>query len=256
MNILVCVKRVPATGSKITLTPDEQEIDTRHLGFVVSPHEECAVEEAVRLVEANGGGSTVLTLGPEAAIEQLRDALAVGMDDAVLLETDGPEWDPAATARAIVDVVRARQAAGRPFDLLLFGSESADSGNYQVGVRAACALGWPCVAGAKGLKIDGQTVQVEREAPAGKETLEMALPAVVTVKEGLNLPRYPSVPGRLKAKKKPVERLQPARPAASLQKIRLKLPSVKEHHVEILGRGPGAAPKAVAVLQRLGIVAQ
>src|SRR5437867_3199032 len=112
MNVLVCVKRVPVTGGRISLTADQQEIDTRFLGFTVSPHEECAVEEAVRLVEAQGGASTVLTLGPEAAIEQLRDALAMGIDRAVLLETDGREWDPVATAGAIVDAVRAQRAGG------------------------------------------------------------------------------------------------------------------------------------------------
>ena len=85
MNILVCVKRVPATAGKITLTADEQAIDTRYLGFTVSPHEECAVEEAVRLIEAHGGTSTVLTLGPDEATDQLREAMAVGIDRAILL---------------------------------------------------------------------------------------------------------------------------------------------------------------------------
>src|SRR3972149_2964287 len=117
MNILVCVKRVPATGGKVTLTPGEQEIDTRYLGFTVSPHEECAVEEAVRLIEKHGGSTAVLTLGPEAASEQLRDAMAMGVDRAILLETDGREWDAAATAGAIVATVRAQAAAGRDFDL-------------------------------------------------------------------------------------------------------------------------------------------
>src|SRR5262249_48931884 len=101
VNILVCVKRVPAAAGKITLTPDAQEMDTRHLGFTISPHEECAVEEAVRLVTTHGGSSTVLTLGPEAATEQLRDAMSIGIERAVLLETDGREWDPGATAAAI-----------------------------------------------------------------------------------------------------------------------------------------------------------
>ncbi|MEP7359521.1 MAG: electron transfer flavoprotein beta subunit/FixA family protein, partial [Anaerolineales bacterium] len=135
MNILVCVKRVPATGAKISLTADEQDIDTRYLGFTISPHEECAVEEAVRLIEAKGGSSVVLTLGPDAAAEQLRDAMALGMDRGLLLETDGRDWDAGATAAAIVDAVRAEQAAGTQFDLILFGNESADSGGYQVGVR-------------------------------------------------------------------------------------------------------------------------
>ena len=98
MNILVCVKRVPATGGKIVLTADAQDIDTRFLGFTISPHEECGVEEAVRIVEAGGGSSTVLTLGPEVASEQLRDAMAIGIDNAVLLQTDGSDWDAFATA--------------------------------------------------------------------------------------------------------------------------------------------------------------
>jgi electron transfer flavoprotein beta subunit len=254
MNILVCVKRVPATGSKIPLTPDGQAIDVRYLGFTISPHEECAVEEAVRLVEAHGGTSTVLTLGPEAASEQLRDAMAIGVDNAVLLESDGREWDPAATAAAIVAVVQARQAAGTPFDLLLLGNEAADSGDYQVGVRVAHALDWPCVTGLKEIKVAGGQVQATREAGGGRETFAISLPAVLTVKEGLNLPRYPSLPGRLKAKKKPLERSAPPWQAPGLAMQRLRLPSEKEHQVEILGHGADAAPRAVEVLKRLGVI--
>jgi electron transfer flavoprotein beta subunit len=254
MNILVCVKRVPATSARITLTADAQAIDTKYLGFTVSPHEECAVEEAVRIVEAQGGSSTVLTLGPDAAAEQLRDAMSIGIDDAILLETDGREWDAAATANAIVAVVRARQAAGKPFDLLLFGNESADSGGFQVGVRVAHALDWPCVTGLKGLSFANGHAQGTREASGGRETLTVSLPAVFTVKEGLNLPRYPSLPGRLKAKKKPLERITPQWQEPGLAKVRLKLPSEKEHQVEILGKGADAAPKAVELLQKLGVI--
>ena len=141
MNILVCVKRVPQTGGRIVLTADAQAIDTRFLGATISPHEECGVEEAVRIVEANGGSSAVLTLGPAAAEEQLRDAMAIGIDRAILLETDGRDWDPIATADAIVESIRAEEAANGPFDLILFGNESADSGGFQVGIRVAHALG-------------------------------------------------------------------------------------------------------------------
>ena len=111
MNILVCVKRVPATGGKIVLTADAQDIDTRFLGFTISPHEECGVEEAVRIVEAQGGSSTVLTLGPEVASEQLRDAMAIGIDNAVLLETDGADWDAVRDGRR--DRRRDPRARGR-----------------------------------------------------------------------------------------------------------------------------------------------
>ena len=107
----------------MTLTADSRDIDTKFLGFVVSPHEECAVEEAVRIIETHGGASVVMTLGPEAATDQLRDAMAVGIDRAVLLETDGSDWDPVATAAALVDEIRALEASAGPFDLILFGNE-------------------------------------------------------------------------------------------------------------------------------------
>ncbi len=103
MNVLVCVKRVPLTGGKIVLTGDERAIETRHLGFTISPHEECGVEEAVRIVEAHGCSTTVLTLGPPEAEEQLRDQLAIGADRAIHLVTDGLDWDPESTAAALVD---------------------------------------------------------------------------------------------------------------------------------------------------------
>lgn len=254
MNVLVCIKRVPAVAGKITLTADEQEIDTRYLAFTMSPHEECAVEEAVRLVAAHGGSGTVLTLGPEAAIEQLRDAMSIGIEGAVLLETDGREWDPMATAAAIVDAIRAKRAAGTAYDLLLFGNEAADTGDYQVGIRVAHALDLPCVTGVKGLEVRDGRLAAKREAGGGAEIFEVSLPAVLAVKEGLNLPRYPSLPGRLKAKKKAIERITPQWNGGGLEKVRLKSPKERGSQVEILGRGPEAAPRAVEVLRTLGLV--
>lgn len=254
MDVLVCVKRVPATGARIVLTEDQQKIETRNLGFTVSPHEECAVEEAVRLVEEHGGAATVLTLGPGEAEEQLRDALAVGIDRAVLLETDGGEWDPIATAQAIVDAVEAQRAEGNDFDVYLFGNESADTGGYQVGVRVAHALDLPCVTGIKGLEIDGARATARREGSGGWEVFEVALPAVFTVKEGINLPRYPSLPGRLKAKKKPIEQSAPEPNGGGLQKIRLKNPPEQESEVQVLGEGAAAAPRIVDLLEEMKLV--
>jgi electron transfer flavoprotein beta subunit len=250
MRILVCVKRVPMTGGRIVLTGDEQAIETRHLGFTVSPHEECAVEEAVRLVEAEGGEVVVLTLGPEEAVEQLRDAMAIGADRAVHL-VGGGHWDAQATAGAIVDAVRAEDA---PFDLLLFGNESADAGGYQVGIRVAAALGLPVVTGVKGISAAGGRVRCEQEAGGGRDVYELPLPAVVTVLEGLNLPRYPSVPGRLRAQKKPVASSSPERPAARLEQVRLVVPACEGKQVEILGEGAGAAPRVVELLDELGVL--
>ena len=254
MNVLVCVKRVPATGGHIALTADGQEIDTRYLGFTISPHEECAVEEAVRLIEKHGGSTAVLTLGPEPAIEQLRDAMALGIDRAILLQTDGREWDPVATAGAIVEAIQRERAAGRAYDLILFGNESADSAGYQVGIRVAHALDLPCVTGVKGLEVEAGKVGVRRQTDSGWETAQLALPAVLTVREGLNLPRYPSLPGRLKARKKEVERVQVQWRDGGLEKLRLKLPVVTAHTVTILGNDGEAGPQVVDVLERLSLL--
>lgn len=257
MNVLVCVKRVPATGSRITLTDDALHIDTKFLGFTVSPHEECAVEEAVRLVEAHGGTSVVLTLGPEAAVEQLQDALAIGIERAILLETDDDlSWDAGATADAIVEAVRAEAAAGTTFDLLLFGNEAADSGDYQVGVRVAHALGLPCVSGVKALEVRGGSLVARREIAGAAETFEVALPAVVSVKEGINLPRFASVPGRIKAKKKEIARRSPQAPAPAVRTLRLRVPPEQRSEVHVLGQGPDAAPAVVDLLEQLGVAAR
>ena len=252
MNVLVCVKRVPETGARITLTPDAQAIDTSLLGFTISPHEECAVEEALRIVEAHGGSTTVLTLGPAGAAEQLQNAMAMGVGAAVLLETDGQDWNAEATADALAAAIRARP---EPFDLLLFGSEAADTGDYQVGVRVAHALGLPCVTGIKGIAIEDGRLTARREAGGGWEIFEVPLPAVVTVKEGLNLPRYASLPGRLRAKKTAIERLEPKPRESALVTTRLVVPPEQETHVEIIGGGPQAGLRVVEVLRELGLVA-
>ncbi|HEV7132189.1 MAG TPA: electron transfer flavoprotein subunit beta/FixA family protein [Gaiellaceae bacterium] len=249
MRVLVCVKRVPITGGRMVLTADAQALETKHLGFTISPHEECAVEESVRIVEAEGGETVVLTLGPAEAEEQLRDCMATGADRGILIKTDGTEWDAQATAAAIVDAVRAEE----PFDLILFGNESADSGNYQVGIRVAYALGLPVVTGLKKIELQGELVRCERDAGGARDVYVVPRPAVLTVLEGLNLPRYPSVPGRLRAKGKPLAVLEPARPEPKLEKLRLVVPEGQGKQAEILGRGPEAAPRVVELMQSLGV---
>jgi electron transfer flavoprotein beta subunit len=247
VKILCCVKRVPITGGKMVLTEDAQSLETRHLGFTISPHEECAVEEAVRIVEAGAGEVVVLTLGPAEAEEQLRDCMAIGADRGILLRTDD-EWDPQATAAAIVDAIR-----DEAFDLILVGNESADAGNYQVGIRLAHTLGLPVVTGLKKIELRDRGARVERDVGGARDVYEVALPAVLGVLEGLNLPRYPSVPGRLRAKSKPLAVVDVARPAAKLEKVRLVVPEGQGKQAEVLGTGADAAPRVVEVMQRLGV---
>ena len=251
MEILVCVKRVPMVGGKIVVTADGQDVDTRMSGFTVSPHEECAVEEAVRLVERHGGAATVLTLGPPAAADQLRDMLALGASGAVLLETDGREWGPMATARAIVDAIRGGDGG---YDLLLFGNESADTGGYQVPVRVAHALGLPCATGIKNLEVTETGARARREYRGTEEVFDLALPAVISVKEGINLPRYPSLPGRLRAKRAAIEQSVPEWHPEGLRKEGLRVPAGETKRAEILGTGADAVPALVALLDELGVL--
>ena len=232
----------------MVLTDDEQSIQTRHLGFTISPHEECGVEEAVRIVEAQGGEVVVLTLGPAEAEEQLRECMALGADRAIHLVTE-EEWDAQATASALVDAIRSEE----PFDLIVFGNESADAGNYQVGIRVSYALGLPIVTGVKGITLADGRARFEQEVANGMDVYDVALPAVVTVKEGLNLPRYPSVPAKLRANRKPVDANPVERPASKLEKLRLVVPEGQGKQAEILGHGPDAAAAVVEVMLKLGV---
>ena len=294
MEIAVCVKRVPMVGGKIVVTADGQDVDTRMSGFTVSPHEECAVEEAVRLIERHGGSVAVLTLGPPAAADQLRDMLSLGASRAVLLETDGREWGPIATAEAIVAQVTgaatdpaaspdpalpgpavcpdpalpdpaaspapalsdpaASPEPALPYDLLLFGNEAADTGDYQVPVRVAHALGLPCVTGIKNLEVTDAGARAKREYRGTEEVFDIPLPAVVSVKEGINLPRYPSLPGRLRAKRATIETRAPQWRADGLTKTGLRVPAGESKRAEILGNGADAVPALVALLDELGIL--
>lgn len=251
MEILTAIKRVPETGAKVNLTEDKQEIDTTSLGFTISPHEECAVEESVQLVEEHGGNVTALTMGSDEGTEQLREAIAMGADDGILVATDGDKRGPTATAKAIADQV---DAADADFDLLLFGNESADAANHHVGVRVAEELGLPVVTGIKDIDLDGNTVVAKREIPGGSEVYEVDLPAVVTVKEGLNDPRYPSMRAKMQARKATVDQVDAETYDDGLQLVELEVPETDDSAAEILGESPEAADDAVDVLEDLEVV--
>jgi electron transfer flavoprotein beta subunit len=251
MDVLVCIKRVPLSGGKFTITEDGLDIESAKLGFTISPHEEVAVEEAVRIAEKEGGSVTVLTLGPPDAEEQIREQMAIGADRGILIETDGQEWDPQGTASAIADAINADET---DFDLIIMGNESADASGYQVGIRVAHKLGRPIATGVKGITIADGKATFERPVKTGRELYEVPLPAVVTVLDGLNIPRYPSVPGRIRAKKKPIERLNPERPEPKLEKTRLEVPAMKSKQAQVLGNGPDAAPAVVEIFKQIGVI--
>ena len=264
MRILCCIKRVPAPGARINVTDDGQAVETAHLGFTTSPHEECAVEEAVLLTEAHGGTVTVLTAGPAEAEEQLRYAASVGAHELILIPIDDADrpWDPQRTAAALASAIQTAEADGGPFDLILFGNESADSGGHQVGVRVARALGRPIVNGIKGIELsedDPDTVVARRAVDAGFEVYHLPRPAVLGVKEGLNLPRYPTMRGRLASKKAEVRAIGSDAAAGGQAMVRLHRPAEQESTTEVLA-DPSAAPEDVAVtvvdlLEEIGVLA-
>ncbi len=250
MRVLVCVKRVPAPGARIVITEDGRGLETSHLSFTTSPHEECAVEAAIQLKEAHGGTAEVLTLGPDEAEEQLRYAASVGADGATLVPTDGSDIDPQATAAGLLSAIQALETDGGPFDLILFGNESADSGGFQVGIRVAHGLGRPVVSGIKGIDVDDGSVRLRREIPGGFEVYQLPLPAVVAVKEGITLPRNPTLSGRLKSKKLEVRRHETELTPGGQRMVRFQSPPEQEVHTEILTD----AGAVVDTLERLGVL--
>ena len=254
MRILVCVKRVPAPGARINVTADGMAVDSAHLGFTTSPHEECAVEEAVRLVGEHGGEVTVMTLGPAAAEEQLRYAASVGAHRFVLVPISEVDWDPQRTAAALAGSIADVELVGGAFDLILFGNESADAGGFQVGVRVAHALGRPVVNGIKGVDIADGVASARREVDGGFEVYELPLPAVLGVKEGINLPRYPTMKGRLASKKAEVAVDERSVEVGGQVRVRLHRPVETVSETVILGTGPEAAPAVVDLLEELGLL--
>lgn len=255
MDILTCVKRVPETGEKIVLSEDKQRVKDLGLGHTVSPHEECAVEEAIQQIEAHGGTATVLTLGPQDATEQLTTAIARGADEPVLLEASYTDPGPQAVAEAITSYITDRGDGEIPFDVMLFGNESSDAANYQVPVRVAHELDVSCVTGIKDLELEDGTATAKREVAGGWEVYEIDLPAIISVKEGINHPRYASMRGRMQARKTPVEEFEASFTTDDrFDMIELEVPETDDTEAEVLGEGPEAAPKVVDVLEELEVL--
>jgi electron transfer flavoprotein beta subunit len=252
-NVLVCIKRVPDAAGEVLLTADEQALDARFVGFTVSAHENCAVELAVRIAGDGGGTATVLSLGPADTVEQLRGALGVGAAAAVLIEADPIGYGPADIAREIAAVVKAHEAEGKTYDLILLGNDAADTGDFQVGIRLAYELGRPVVNGVRTVEVADGVATARGDGIDGVETYAVPLPAVVTVLEGGVEPRYPTITGRMKAKKTPIETLEPRNAPRGPERVRLTLPPAQPSTVDVLGEGPDAAAAVVDLLQRLGV---
>lgn len=202
MNIVVIIKQTPDTETVIRLSPDHSRIVTSDIKWIINPYDEFAIEAALRLKEKNGGTVTVISFGAQRVVEALRTALAMGADDAVLID------DPRMKDADFLRVTRALVAAAKEKnpDIICIGSRTVDYDQGQRGAILAEMLGWPHLALAVTVESDGKDVTVDRPIEGGKVTLKAPLPALVTFggSHAVWNPRYASLPGIMKAKKKPL----------------------------------------------------
>jgi electron transfer flavoprotein beta subunit len=203
MNIYVLMKRTFDTEEKITIA--NGKINEDGAEFIINPYDEYAIEEAIQVRDAHGGEVTVISVGNEETEKQLRTALAMGADKAVLIniEDDVENGDQFTTAKILAEYLKDKDA-----DLILGGNVAIDGGSGQVAPRVADQLGIPYVTTITKLEINGSTATITRDVEGDSEVIETSLPVLVTAQQGLNEPRYPSLPGIMKAKKKPLDELE------------------------------------------------
>jgi len=239
MNILVFVKRVPDTESRIRIQHETRTIAEDGLNFVISPYDEYAVEEALRLKETKGAAVRAVSVGRDETVAVLRKCLAMGADEAVLVKDDSPEtYDGLRTARIIARAVE-RKFAGA--DLLLFGKQAVGTDNSQVAAMVAEMLGLPQATVVTKLEIDGAAATALREVEGGMEKVVLSLPAVITAQKGLNEPRYETLKGIMAAKKKDI-------PVVKLDELGLG-PEELSSQVEVSGLDVPAQRQAGKILQ-------
>ncbi|CAI8982401.1 Electron transfer flavoprotein subunit beta [Brevibacillus sp. IT-7CA2] len=200
MNIVVVLKQTFDTEEKIVI--QNGQISEDGVEFIINPYDEYAVEEAIKLKEDHGGEVTVISVGPDRSESALRTALAMGADKAVLVDDESLFGDEFTIAKVLAAVAK---KVG--FDIIIGGQMAVDSGAGQGGPRLAEELGINHVSTAVKLAVDGTNVRVERDVEGDLEVVETSLPVLITAQQGLNEPRYPSLPGIMKAKKKPLDRL-------------------------------------------------
>jgi electron transfer flavoprotein beta subunit len=244
MNSIVCIKRVPDSEARIRVASDGKSIDPSGVKFDMNEYDKYAIEEAIQRREAAGGGQvTVVTVGGDDARETLRQALAMGADEAVLLRA-ASSLDGLPIARALADEI-----GPRPFDLLLFGKQAIDDDGMQVPAMVAELLGLPCATVVVSLDIEDGQATARREIEGGHEVVEFRLPGVVAAQKGLNEPRYPSLKGIMAAKKKPLEEKDVVLVDGGLELVELSGPPARPEP-QIVGAGAEAVPELVRRLRQ------
>jgi len=241
VNIYVCIKRVPDTEARIKVSG--AAIDAAGVKHVISPYDEFALEAALRLKESTGAGEVVVvSVGDASSGEQLRTALAMGADRAVLLKGE-VTVDGLATAKALAAELKAASP-----DLVLFGMKGVDHDQQQVGPMVAGLLDLPCISVVSEMQVEGSSVVAHREIEGGVEVVEAPLPAVVTITKGKDEPRYPSLKGIMAAKKKPLEEKE-AQLGESRLTVTSMTPPPDRPPGRIVGTGVDAVPELVRLLR-------
>jgi electron transfer flavoprotein beta subunit len=244
MKIVCCIKRVPDSETRVKIAADGKSLDESSVKFVMNPYDEFAVEEALRRKEKAGAGEVVvISVGPAAAQETIRTALAMGADRGILLQADKIPADPYETAKLI-----AAELNPGTWDLILFGRMAIDDYNHQVGVIVAELLGLPCVTAISHLDLEGAKGVAEREIEGGIEVVEFTLPAVLTIDKGLNEPRYPALKGIMAAKKKPLD-VKPVQAGPGGVEVAALTPPPDRKEGKIVGEGVGAVGELVRLLR-------
>ncbi|MCH2113155.1 MAG: electron transfer flavoprotein subunit beta/FixA family protein [Planctomycetes bacterium] len=245
MKSIVCVKRVPATTTRVKVSADAPTLDPNGVEFVLNPYDEFAVEESLKQKEAAGDGSvTAISLGAQDSQKELRTVLAMGADEALLLKNEGaPQADALTTARILADAIR-----GREFDLLFFGKQAVDRDQHGVGPAVATLLGIPCISDVVQMEVSAGKVVCEREVEGGRETVEAPLPCAITCHKGLNEPRYASLKGIMQAKKKPLEIKDTELGEPAVEILAMSLPAERPAG-RVLGEGAGVVPELVRALK-------
>jgi electron transfer flavoprotein beta subunit len=244
VKIAVCLKRVPDMDVRFKIAPSGKSVDDTGLKFDISDFDGYAVEAALQIKErADAGEVVVISLGPDAVQETLRKAMSMGADRAVQLKSDGVPVDSFAVASAL-----AAELKDGGYDLIMFGRMSIDTAHGAVGAITAELLGMPCVTAISKLEFDGTTAKMRRELEGAYELVECALPAVVTIDEGIARPRYPSLKGIMAAKKKPLESRPAQLPEPRLSLDAMALPPERSAG-RIIGEGPDAVPELVRLLK-------
>jgi electron transfer flavoprotein beta subunit len=253
-RVLVAVKRVADTSGEVVLTEDGQGLDGRFTGYTIGDHDSCAVELAIRVAEAGDGSVTVMSVGSSDATDQIRSAMALGAAAGILVEADPTTMGPADVAAEIAAVVDTAGEAGSAYDLVVLGNDAADTGDFQVPVRLAHALRRPIVTGARMLEVSDGLLVAQVQGPYADETYELPLPAVASVLEGGAEPRYPTLRGRMAAKKVEIEVRAPVGTPTGGGRVRWHVPPPAPGEAEVLGHGSAAAPAVVDVLEKLGVL--